>query len=51
MVVDTTGFPFAGGLPAQSEPTSADGQWTVMSTYLITIDATGRTYTSVFNLF
>jgi hypothetical protein len=51
MVVDTTGFPYAGGLPANSEPTSASGSWTVLSDYLIQIDATGQTSDSVFHLF
>jgi hypothetical protein len=51
MVVDTTGFPYAGGLPANSEPTSASGSWTVLSDYLIYIDATGETSDSVFHLF
>ena len=41
LVVDTTGFPYAGGLPAKSGPTSADGQWTVLSSYLVSIDVTG----------
>jgi hypothetical protein len=51
MVIDTTGFPYVGGMPANSEPTSADGNWTVLSDYLINIDATGKTSTSVFHLF
>jgi len=42
LVVDTTGFPYAGGLPAQSEPTSADGGWSIVSTFLYPIDATGE---------
>jgi transglutaminase-like putative cysteine protease len=41
LVIDTTGFPYAGGLPAKSEPTSADGNWTMLSSYLVSIDVTG----------
>lgn len=44
LVIDPTGFPYAGGLPAQSEPTSASGSWTLLSSYLIPLDATGQTY-------
>jgi len=44
LVIDPTGFPYAGGLPAQSEPTSTSGSWTLLSSYLIALDATGRTY-------
>jgi len=46
LVVDTTGFPYAGGLPAQSAPTSSAGDWTVLSSYIYTIDATGVTTSS-----
>ncbi len=41
LVIDTTGFPYVGGIPAKSEPTTADGNWTVQSSYLYLIDATG----------
>jgi hypothetical protein len=52
LVIDTTGFPYAGGIPAQSEPTSAAGNWTILSTYLDPIDATGVTVgNGVFGLF
>ena len=44
LVIDPTGFPYAGGLPAQSEPTSTSGSWTLLSSYLIALDATGQTY-------
>lgn len=47
LVIDTTGFPYAGGLPAQSHPTAADG-WTVASTYLYPVDATGESGGSFF---
>ncbi|MDW5562995.1 MAG: transglutaminase family protein [Methanomassiliicoccus sp.] len=43
LVIDTTGFPYAGGLPAKSEPTTADGNWTMLSSYLVSIDVTGKT--------
>lgn len=42
LVIDTTGFPYAGGLPAKSAPTSAGGNWTVISSYLVNIDVTGK---------
>jgi hypothetical protein len=42
LVIDTTGFPYAGGLPAKSAPTSASGDWTVLSSYLVCVDVTGR---------
>jgi transglutaminase-like putative cysteine protease len=51
MVADTTGFPFAGGLPANSEPTTADGEWTVLSDYIVCIDVTGRPATDVLGIF
>ncbi|MBI0583370.1 MAG: hypothetical protein ISF22_03990 [Methanomassiliicoccus sp.] len=51
MVIDTTGFPYAGGLPAKSEPTTADGGWTVLSEYLVCIDVTGKTSTSLLGMF
>lgn len=52
LVIDTTGFPYAGGIPAKSEPTSAAGNWTVLSSYLDPIDATGVTGpTSILGLF
>jgi hypothetical protein len=41
LVIDTVGFPYAGGLPAKSSPTD-DGQWAPDSTYLDTIDMTGK---------
>jgi hypothetical protein len=41
LVIDTTGFPYAGGLPAKSAPTDAGGNWTVLSSYLMKIDVTG----------
>lgn len=44
LVVDPTGFPYAGGLPANSKPTSASGTWTPISDYLICVDATGHTF-------
>jgi hypothetical protein len=46
MVIDTTGEPYAGGLPALSRyasPGPWPGTWTFSdSDFLITIDATGR---------
>ena len=52
LVIDTTGFPYAGGLPAKSEPTSGSGTWTVLSDYLIGLDATGETRPrGIFDLF
>jgi hypothetical protein len=42
LVIDTTGFPYAGGLPAKSAPTSTSGNWTVLSSYLVAIDVTGK---------
>ncbi len=52
LVIDTTGFPYAGGIPAKSEPTSAAGNWTIQSSYLDPIDATGVTgSTNVLGLF
>ncbi len=44
LVIDPTGFPYAGGLPAQSVPTSAGGNWTLLSDYLVALDATGKTH-------
>ncbi len=41
LVIDTTGFPYAGGLPAKAAPTSSDGEWTVLSSYLVNVDVTG----------
>ncbi len=41
LVIDTTGFPYAGGLPAKSGPVDARGSWTVLSSYLVSIDITG----------
>lgn len=41
LVVDTVGFFYAGGLPALSEPTPTG--WTPESSYIYTIDCTGRT--------
>jgi hypothetical protein len=43
LVIDTTGFPYAGGLPTNSVPVSADGNWTMQSSYIHRIDATGTT--------
>jgi len=45
MVLDTNGFPYAGGLPALSSPTNGGfTSWTFDSSdWLITIDVTGRT--------
>lgn len=52
LVIDPTGFPYAGGLPAKSEPTSGSGTWTVLSDYLIGLDATGETRPrGIFDLF
>ncbi len=48
LVVDTTGFPYAGGIPAQSGYTSADGDWSIRSDYLYAIDATGDASTGLF---
>ncbi|HEX2924508.1 MAG TPA: hypothetical protein VHS28_10855 [Chloroflexota bacterium] len=48
LVIDTTGFPYAGGIPAKSAPTSANGNWTVLSNYIYTIDATGATVSGGF---
>ncbi len=50
LVVDTTGFPYAGGIPAQSGYTSADGDWSIRSDYLYAIDATGDASTGLFGL-
>ncbi|MDD1755468.1 MAG: transglutaminase family protein [Methanomassiliicoccales archaeon] len=54
MVIDTTGEPYVGGLPAlcrYASPGSWPGTWTFSdSDFLITLDATGRTSTE-FNLF
>lgn len=43
LVIDPTGYPYAGGIPAKSSPTSVGGNWTVLSSYLYTVDATGVT--------
>lgn len=51
LVIDTTGFPYAGGIPAQSVPTSASGDWTIKSDYIYPIDATGKTSGFFFGLF
>jgi transglutaminase-like putative cysteine protease len=48
LVVDTTGFPYAGGIPANSEAVSLTGNWTVLSTYLYKVDATGVTSSNGF---
>jgi hypothetical protein len=49
LVVDTTGFPYAGGLPSLSSPTIDSHTlvtWTFNdSDWLITVDATGETVT------
>jgi hypothetical protein len=51
LVIDTTGFPYAGGIPAQSEPTGTNGNWTVLSSFIHSIDATGvPSPTGVFGL-
>ncbi len=49
LVVDTTGFPYAGGIPAQSGY-SADGGWSMGSDYLYAIDATGVVAVGLFDL-
>jgi transglutaminase-like putative cysteine protease len=41
LVIDTTGFPYVGGIPAKSEPTGTNGNWTVLSSFIHCIDATG----------
>lgn len=51
LVVDTTGFPYAGGIPAQSKPTSSSGEWCIQSSYLYPIDATGTTGGGFLGLF
>lgn len=38
LVLDTTGFQYAGGIPARSVPISADGGWSVQSPYLYKLD-------------
>ncbi len=46
MVVDTVGYAYAGGLPAESRyaTVGSEGTWTFESSdYLITVDATGST--------
>ena len=48
LVVDTTGFPYAGGIPAKSGLT-ADGDWSMDSSFLYSIDATGETRVSLFD--
>ena len=48
LVIDTTGFPYAGGIPAQSGYSSADNGWSIMSKYLYAIDATGEVPTGFF---
>lgn len=48
LVVDTTGFPYAGGIPAQSGR-SVDGDWSMNSNYLYAIDATGDASVGLFN--
>jgi len=48
LVVDTTGFPYAGGLPATSSPSSSTDTtaWTFDdSNWLVTVDATGKVAT------
>jgi transglutaminase-like putative cysteine protease len=51
MVIDTTGEPYVGGLPAlcrYASPGSWPGTWTFSdSDFLITLDATGRTSTEL----
>ncbi|MDD1747501.1 MAG: transglutaminase family protein, partial [Methanomassiliicoccales archaeon] len=51
MVIDTTGEPYVGGLPAlcrYASPGSWPGTWTFSdSNFLITLDATGRTSTEL----
>lgn len=37
-VIDTSGFQYAGGIPAMSAPNSADGTWSVRSPYLYPVD-------------
>lgn len=39
LVIDTTGFQYAGGIPAISAPTTASGEWSVKSPYLCPVDA------------
>jgi hypothetical protein len=47
LVIDTTGFPYAGGIPAQSGR-STDGGWSMNSDYLYAIDATGDVSVDLF---
>lgn len=47
LIVDTTGFPYAGGLPTQSGYTSPERDWSIRSDFLYMIDATGD---SIWNL-
>ncbi|NLI73673.1 MAG: transglutaminase domain-containing protein [Euryarchaeota archaeon] len=49
LVTDTTGFPYAGGIPARSGYTSIDRDWAIESKYLHTVDATGSTQTIIFH--